>query len=392
MDPNTDNLALAMLVVLGTAKLLAEVFEQLKQPSIVGEILAGVLIGPSVLNWVSPNPTMNTLAELGVMFLLFRVGLEVKPQELFRVGRDALAVAVLGVVVPFLMGWGVMWLWGESQIESVFVATALVATSIGITAQVLASRRILDHRASRVILAAAIIDDVLGFIVLSAVSGLASEKIRVTELILTGALAIGFTYVVANWGSRTVRRMFPRIQHGLRAGEVEFNLAIVGLFALAVVASYAGVAAIVGAFLAGMVLSESLHGHVQHLFRGLSEFLTPFFLVGIGLHLDLKPFANGSTLALTLVILVVAIVSKIAGAGLGATRMGWKDAFRVGTGMVPRGEVGMVVAQIGLSLKVISHEVFGVVVLVAALTTMIGPAILSLAFRNVDARQPEVNA
>jgi Kef-type K+ transport system membrane component KefB len=390
LDPQSTHVVFAMLAVFGTAKLLAEVCERFKQPGIVGEILAGVLIGPSVLGWVAPNQTITTLADLGVMFLLFRVGLEVRPRELLRVGRTALAVAVLGVVAPFIMGWFVMWLWGEPRIESVFVAAGLVATSVGITAHMLAARGLLDQRASQTILAAAIIDDVLGFIVLAVVSSMARDHVSVVDLALTASLAIAFTVVVAHWGSRTVSRMFPRLQQTLRAGEVEFNLAVVGLFGLALVASYAGVAAIIGSFLAGLALSGSLERRVQQMFQGVSEFLTPFFLVGIGLHLDIKVFTHKGTFVLTVLIVGVAVVSKLAGSGLGAIRMGWKDALRVGCGMVPRGEVGMVVAQIGLGLKVISPDIYGVVVLVAVLTTIIGPALLNLAFQEVEAlTQPQ---
>src|SRR5581483_10071369 len=156
---STENIPLAMLAVFGTAKLLGEIFERLKQPAIVGEILAGVLIGPSVLGWVQPNDVLNALAQLGVMFLLFGVGLDVKSGELLRVGGTATAVAFFGVVVPFALGWAIMQLWGQPSIESLFVGAAMVATSVGITAQVLAAQGLLNHRASKIILAAAVIDD-----------------------------------------------------------------------------------------------------------------------------------------------------------------------------------------------------------------------------------------
>src|SRR3954469_2840310 len=150
---------LSMLIVFASAKLLSEVFERLGQPGIVGEIIAGILIGPHALAWMAPNDVLRILSDLGVMFLLFRVGLEVKASELMKVGGTALAVAVAGVIVPFFAGWGLCSLWGEPRIESIFTGAAMVATSVGITAQVLASRGFLDMRASRVILAAAVVDD-----------------------------------------------------------------------------------------------------------------------------------------------------------------------------------------------------------------------------------------
>lgn len=382
MLTETSSIPLAMLAVFGTAKLLAELFERLGQPAMIGEILAGAVIGPGILGLVTPNQTISALADLGVMFLLFRVGLEVKPNELMKVGKIALAVAVCGVIAPFVLGWGAMRLWGEPNLESTFMAASLVATSVGITAQVLAARRLLAERASRIILAAAVIDDVLAFMVLSVVSSLARDRIRLVDLALTALLAAGFTFSLANWGSRAVRRMFPHIRRGLRAGEAEFNLAMIALFGLALAASYAGVAAIVGAFLAGMALSESLGSRVSLLFLGVSEFLTPFFLAGIGLRLDVTIFGRADTLALTLLMTTVAVVSKLVGCGLGAAPLGWKGALKVGSGMIPRGEVGIVVAQIGLRMRVISPRTFGVVVLVAVLTTVLGPAMLSLAFRS----------
>jgi Kef-type K+ transport system membrane component KefB len=386
--PEAAKIPLAMLVVFGAAKLLAEVFEHLGQPGIVGEILAGVLIGPSVLNLVQPDNFLTALADLGAMFLLFRVGLEVKASELMRVGGTATMVAVLGVIAPLLLGWAIMVLWGEPQIEAVFVGTAMVATSVGITAQVLSAKGLLNHTASKMILAAAVIDDVLGLIVLAIVSSLAKGQVNVPELLLTATLATGFTVIVAKWGTRTMGRLVPRVQARLRAGEVQFNLAMLLLFSLSLLAIYAGVAAIIGAFLAGMALAESVGERVHDLAHGVTELLVPFFLAGIGLHLDLSVFAQTATLLLSLIILAAAIVSKLVGCGLGAYRLGRKEMLRVGSGMVPRGEVGMVVAQLGLTLGVIPQSTYGVVVFMAVATTLVAPAMLNYAFRDVRGSGP----
>jgi Kef-type K+ transport system membrane component KefB len=382
--PGIQKVPLATLAVFGTAKLFAELFERFKQPNIVGEILAGILIGPSLLGWVRPDQVLGALADLGVMFLLFRVGLEVKASELMRVGGTATLVAVLGVISPFLLGWGIVRLWGEPRIESIFVGAAMVATSVGITAQVLASRGLLDHQASKIILAAAVIDDVLGLIVLALVSSLARDAFNPAELLLTALVAMAFTLVVAKWGTSALKTLVPRIQSQLNAGEVQFNVAMVVLFGLALLAMYAGVAAIIGAFLAGMALSESLEPRVHDFCHGVSELLVPFFLVGIGLHLDLSVFSQGRTILLSAVVLVAAIISKFVACGLGAFGMGRTDALRVGAGMVPRGEVGMVVAQIGLGLGVISQRLYGVVVFMAVATTLIAPPMLALAYRKAQ--------
>jgi Kef-type K+ transport system membrane component KefB len=371
---------LAMLLVFAAAKLLAELFERLGQPGIVGEILAGVLIGPHVLGWLAPSDFLGTLSDLGVMFLLFRVGLEVKAPELMKVGGTALMVAVAGVIVPFFAGWGICALWGEARLASIFTGAAMVATSVGITAQVLASRGLLDKRASRIILTAAVVDDVLGLIVLALVSGMAKGAVNYLGIALTAGMALGFTFLVARFGTRTVRRVMPRMQAGLRLAESGFAVAMTLLFALSLLAVYAGVAAIVGAFLAGMALSETAEGRVTVLTNGVAELLVPFFLVGIGLHFDVSAFASVRALALAGVLLVAAVVSKFAACGLGALRLGRTDAIRVGVGMVPRGEVGMVVAQIGLNLGVIGHSIYGTIVFMSVATTLIAPPLLKAAF------------
>ena len=378
--PSAAQIPLAMLLVFAAAKLLAEIFERLGQPGIVGEILAGVLIGPQVLGWLAPSEFLRALSDLGVMFLLFRVGLEVKASELMKVSGTALLVAVAGVIVPYSAGWGICALWGEPRLESIFTGAAMVATSVGITAQVLASRGLLDMRASRIILTAAVVDDVLGLIVLALVSGMAKGAVNYLGIGLTAGLALGFTFFVARFGTRTVRHVMPRVQARLRLAESEFALAMTLLFALSVLAVYAGVAAIVGAFLAGMALSETAEGRVTELTNGVAELLVPFFLVGIGLHFDLSAFAGAGTLALAGVLLVAAVLSKFVACGLGALRMGRTDAIRVGVGMVPRGEVGMVVAQIGLNLGVIGHNIYGTIVFMSVATTLIAPPLLKLAF------------
>lgn len=377
-------LPLAMLLIFGGAKLLAEIAERAGQPAIVGEILAGVLLGPSVLGWIAPNEMLQLLADLGVMFLLFRVGLEVKPAELLRVSGTAALVAAAGVVLPFILGWGILSLWGLPQIEAIFTGAALVATSVGITARVLAAKGLLAARASQIILAAAVIDDVLGLLVLSLVSGLARGRFSLPELGLTTLLAAAFVVVLARWGSRAAGRVAPRVSASLRLEDSEFALAMVALFALSLAAVHVGVSAIVGAFLAGMAFGDSAGPRVRHLTQGAAELLVPFFLAGIGLQTDLSVFRDSSTLLLTLAILAAALVSKFLGCGLGALRLGRRDAVRIGVGMIPRGEVGMVVAQIGLAMGVVSKPVYGAVVAMAVATTMVAPGLLRLAYRDIE--------
>lgn len=379
---------LQVLIIFGSTKLLAEIAERLRQPAVVGELAAGILIGPAVLGWVAPSDVLSVLAELGVMFLLFRVGLELRDFRLAKIGLDALGVAICGVVLPFFGGMGLMLAAGSPQVESIFVGAALVATSVGITARVLAEKGLVQQNASKIILAAAVIDDVLGLLVLAVVSGLAKGRINFLELALTTVLAVGFTLLVATWGTRTMRVVIPHMVRNLQSGSAQFTLSILLLFGLSLLATYAGVAAIIGAFLAGMALSTSVEPQIHKMTSGVAELLVPFFLAGIGLNLDLYVFRHAGTVVLGLLLLVVACASKFLGCGLGAFRLGWRDAARVGTGMIPRGEVGLVVAQIGLGLRVIPPAVYALVVVVAIGTTMVAPPLLQIAYRNVETAVP----
>ncbi len=383
-----SSIPFSMLIVFGCAKLAAEIAERLKQPGIVGEIIAGVVIGPSVLGWIQPNDLLKTLAELGVMFLLFRVGLEVKASELMRVGGRAALVALLGVVVPFFLGWGIMSVWGFPNLDGIFMGAAMVATSVGITAGVLQAKGMLQKTASQIILAAAVIDDVLGLLVLAVVSSMARDQINVVEIATTAVLAAGFVIIVAKWGTKAAGLAMRRFVHRMRLGEAEFSLSMVVLFACSLLAVYAGVAAIVGAFLAGMALSGTVDRRVQDLAHGATELLVPFFLAGIGLHVDLSAFRNGETVLLALVIIAAAVASKFVGCGLGALGLGRTDILRIGIGMVPRGEVGMVVAQIGLAMGAVSGPTYGVVVAMAVATTLVAPPLLALAYRGADRPGP----
>ncbi len=378
------NLPLSMLVVFGAAKLLAELAEHFRMPGIVGGLLAGVLVGPSCLGLIRYNDLLHALAELGVMFLLFQVGLHIRASELINVGKTAMVVAVSGVIFPFVFGWAILSAAGHRQIEAIFMGAAMVATSVGITAQVLADKGLLSHQTSRVILAAAVIDDVLGLLVLAVVSSMGEGRgIDYIGLLTTSGISVVFILAVVKYGSTTVNFVLPKVLARLRSQEAEFAVAVSFLFFMALLAQVSGVAAIIGAFLAGMTLGETVARRTTTLVLGAAELMVPFFLASIGLQLDLSVFSKPSTLALGVAILLAAVVSKGVGCGLGAYTMGLRDALRVGVGMVPRGEVGMVVAQIGLSKGSISQDAYGVAVFMAVATTIVAPPLLSLVYRDV---------
>jgi Kef-type K+ transport system membrane component KefB len=329
---------------------------------------------------------------LGVIFLLFRVGLDVDAVALWKVKGTAMLVAVLGVITPLAAACGLLLVVGSNMAEAVFVGAAMVATSVAITARTLSARGALEERASRIILAAAVIDDVLGLIVLAAVAAFVKGGVSLWDVGLTGAMAGIFTAILAKWGTRLFGKAAPVLDARLRSPESQFNLAVVVLFALAVVASWTGVAAIVGAFLAGLAMSETATQRVRDLSSGVTELFAPFFLAGIGIHIDWSVLRNRETLLFVVALSVLAVLTKLVGCGTAALPLGMRDALKVGLGMVPRGEVGMVVAQFGLGAGVLSARMYGAVVFMAVITTLVTPMLLKMAYGNPPAPAEEAPA
>jgi len=362
-----------------SAKLLAVVGERVKIPAVISEIVAGILIGPHLLGLVKAEEWTLALAELGAIVLLFDVGLDQKLTDLMKVGWTVLLVAVVGVVVPFFLGFGLLELTEHSRIEAIFMGAAMVATSVGITARVLQELGVLKTVVATVILGAAVIDDILGMIVLAVVSSL-SEGVNYVQIGSVTALAVGFTLFIVLVGRRVMRRVTPRVQR-FAAGDPYFALAMVICLGLGVAADKIGIAAIVGAFLAGLVFSEEeLTPRLKTNIHALREFLVPFFFVAMGMQMDVTVLARREILLLAAAVTLLAILGKLVGCGLGAYRLGWRSAVRIGVGMVPRGEVGIIVASIGLGLHTISNEVYAVVIIMVLVTTLIAPPALKLLF------------
>ncbi|HEX2999399.1 MAG TPA: cation:proton antiporter [Armatimonadota bacterium] len=388
-EHNVTSLLFMLLVLFAAAKLGAELFERLKQPAVVGEILAGIVVGPQLLKLVAPNEVTFALSELGVLFLLFLVGLETKPSDLLRVGKEALFVAAGGVILPFILAVVLMLSRGETIPTSLFVGAALVATSVGITAQVLERMGVLHALSSRIILGAAVLDDILGLLVLAVVSGFARPGgVDYRQLALTALYAVAFVVFMLFYGGSVVARARPALER-LRIGHSLYLAAIALCLFLSVTAGYLGVAAIIGAFLAGVAFSEaSEETGLQRRFESLSEFFTPFFLAGIGMQLDVRSLANGSVLRLCILLVLLAIVGKVIGCGLPLRRRSRRMALQVGVGMVPRGEVGIIVAQLGLGLGVLRSELFAAVLFMAVATTMVAPPVLARLYVH-EAKLPE---
>ena len=378
----------ALFAVLLAAKLGDELFKRIGQPAIVGEILAGVLIGPSVIGLVEPSEVLEVFAELGVVFLLFWVGLETKLSELREVGRTAVGVGVLGVVLPLAGGFGLGAATGEDGATSLFLAAALVATSVGITSAVLIELGVLGTRASRTILGAAIVDDILAMILLAVAVGIAADGgVDAVGILVVVALALGFVGFFALGGARLMSSR-PQILHAPRFSESPLLPAVIICLGLAALSAQIGLAAIIGAFLAGMMVAETKEQHpIEDEVAPLYAFFPPFFFVFIGLEVDLGALADPGALALLAAVTAVAVATKFAGAWLGARRLGSRDALVVGVGMVPRGEVGIIVAGIGRTTGVIDDELFAVIVGMSILTTLVVPPIMR---RLVAAPEPAV--
>ena len=366
-----------LFLIFLSAKIMGAIFEQMHQPGVIGEILAGIIIGPFLLNLIEPSGVHEVLAEIGVIILLFTVGLQTGIDEILKVGRRALLVAILGVVLPFLFGFLYSMFFEHGTIEAMFIGAAMVATSVGITARVLADLKALDTDIARVILGAAVIDDILGMIFLAVVTGAGEGTISYLKIGIVLLEALGFVLFLILVGQRLARKyIVPRVAN-LRVRNAVFGLAIVFCLGLSALASYIEIAAIVGAFMAGMVLAEfNYKFQLASKAESLYDFLVPFFFVVLGMKVDLLVFSKSEIWLAALLITVFAVLGKLIGCGLGALKMGFKSAVTVGVGMVPRGEVGMIIAAVALGAKAISADLYAVVVFMVVATTMMTPPVL----------------
>ncbi|MDR6936046.1 cation:proton antiporter [Luteibacter sp. 3190] len=385
---DSAGILLTLFIIFVAAQVGGEVAQRLRLPAVVGEIAAGCAIGPSALGWVTlPDIAVGTpldvLAEIGVILLLFSVGLETRLDDLKKVGASAFLVGVLGVVVPF--GLGAVWAHGSGfdWVRSLFVAAAFVATSAGITARVLQELGVLQRQEARIILGAAVIDDILAMLLLGIVSSLqGGGQVDVGSLAMTLLGAVGFVAVIGWGGTRVMRRGSGWLD---KPSNPMSPLAIV--LALCLGLAYLSMrfhlAAIIGAFLAGMIASETRQRHqLEEQTAPLLAFLTPFFFVVTGAKVDLAELGSATALGMLAVATAIAIVSKLAGGFLGAIRLGRRGATIVGFGMVPRGEVGVVIASLGLAASVFDQRLYAVIVAMSLLTAMVTPPVLALLLRD----------
>ena len=387
MDHASDIL-LTLFIIFIAAQVGAEIAQRLKLPGVVGEIAAGCLVGPSLLGWLTPEQILpgtpvDVLAEIGVVLLLFAVGLETRLEDLKKVGKSAFLVGVLGVIIPFAAG--TLWAHGEGfeWIKSLFVAAAFVATSAGITARVLQELGVLQRLESRVILGAAVIDDILAMLLLGIVSSLqGGGSLNLESLLLTLGGAVGFVVLIGYGGTRVMRRRSAWLEAPISPHSA-LSLVLALCLGLAWLSTRFGLAAIIGAFLAGMIASETRQrDELEHQTQPLLAFITPFFFVVTGAKINLAELAGASALWMLAVVTLIAIISKLAGGFLGALSLGKRSAAIVGFGMVPRGEVGVVIASLGLAAGVFSERIYAIIVAMSLLTAIVTPPVLAWLLRR----------
>lgn len=394
-------LLLVLVLVIGVAKLAGLLSTRLGQPAVLGELLAGLVLGPSLLNlfhlpvFAAPHleETVLELAELGVIFLMFIAGLEIEVDELRRSGKVAAWVGTLGVLVPLLGGVGTAWLFGYSGSTALFIGVLLTATSVSISAQTLIELGKLRSRVGVTLLGAAVLDDVLVILILSVFLALATGAGGIGDVLLTVlrmALFLGGAVLI---GRRLVPWLLKRAARW-PISQPALTVAIVLTLALAWAAEYAGaVAAITGAFLAGVLMART--PQKQAIDRGMQGlaygFFVPIFFVSVGLRADVR-LLGGGLIGFALVVCAVAVVSKLVGCALGARLggMNGREALQIGVGMVSRGEVGLIVATVGISSGVIGNEVFAVTVLMVLVTTLVTPPLLRAVFRAEPPKRPAV--
>mgnify|MGYP001038461731 CR=1 FL=1 len=375
---DTAGVLTELFVVLLAAKLGDELFNRIRQPVIVGEILGGVLIGPSVLGLVEPSEVLSVFSELGVVFLLFWVGLETRLSEMRAVGGSAVSVGVTGALVPFAAGIALGVALGEKPETAVFLGAALAATSAGITAATFLQLGIARSRAARTVLGAAVVDDIVALLLLSVAVGMAGEGgIDAGRILAALAVAVVFIAFVTLGGTRLLQRR-PHLLEAPRFAASPFLPAVLLCLGLAAFAASIGLAALIGAFLAGMVVAETKeHSSIEDEVRPLYAFLPPFFFAFIGIELELAELLEPGTLALLAGVTALAVGTKLVPAYLAARPgLGGGEAALVGVGMSPRGEVGIVVASIGVAEGVVGQELFAVVVGMSILTTLMAPFVL----------------
>lgn len=387
-------------ILLFAAKLMAELFLRIRLPIVLGELLAGMIIGPFALGafliyegnlLVQINDNIKFLGEIGAIVILFMAGLEMTPREFLKGGKASFTIAAFGVVLPFFAGLWVFQMFGFGALESMMIATALTATSIAISIQVLSEFGKIKSPEARLIIGAAVIDDILAIAILSVVTSLGSGgeivDIDIMDVIFTILKVLGFFVIMLVAAVLIIPRVVtPRLWKA--RGSIE-GIATACFFGAAALAGMIGLSPIVGAFAVGMALSSSqVFQKIEGFIRRIGLIFAPLFFAIIGAQVDFRGI-NLEILMLSAIIIVIAVFTKYLGCGIPA----WlflknrTQGMRVGIGMISRGEVGLIVAGVGLSAGVLSSSVYSTIVIMVAATTIITPIWLKMDYRKDLAKQ-----
>ncbi|MBW7935129.1 MAG: cation:proton antiporter [Gemmatimonadaceae bacterium] len=376
--PDIPGLLLTLAAVLAATKVIGALARRIGQPAVLGELVAGILLGGSVLGVLDPSePVLKTLAELGVLILLFEVGLETDLQALRRVGGAALTVGVAGIVLPFAGGYAVATAFGASTITALVIGAAMTATSIGISARVLGDLGRLKTDEGQIVLGAAVFDDVMGLVILAVVSGIAAGAgVTAMGVATTAGVAIGFVVGAVVIGAFVAKPLIGAVARVPVAGTVGVT-AMVFVFVTAAVAAKVGSAMIIGAFAAGLVLHGTPQRHeIEKWVTSLGHVFVPVFFAMVGAEVDLRAMMSPAALGLGAALIAVAVAGKVVAGYAPVWFKGRK--LLVGVAMVPRGEVGLIFAQMGVAAGVLGGAEFGAVIAMVVVTTFLTPPWLGM--------------
>ncbi len=377
---------LKFLIILIAAKIAGWVCHRFKQSAVLGELIAGMLLGVSLFNIITPEikDVFAFLAELGVIILLFEVGLESNIYKLLKVGIASALVAVVGVILPFLFGFLLFSMFmGSTALVALFVGATLTATSVGITMRIFSEKNLIDSNEGKVILGAAVIDDVLGLIILSVLAGIVEfGKVSLFNIGKISFLSIFFLAGSIYLGIKFAPLLL-KLTNKLQMQRTYAITAVVFAFGLAYIADYIGLATIVGAFAAGLILeTREDKDKIRDRIKPLADIFVPIFFVNAGMLMDVRMLADLSILIPIIALFALAVTGKIA-AGIAAIGVKAKKLV-IGLGMIPRGEVGIIFATFGLANKIIEPSLYALLVVVIMLTTFIAPPLLTWGMKGME--------
>lgn len=379
---DVPHLLVILFALLVATKLLGVVAQRLGQPSVVGELVAGILLGKSVLGLLDPgDPVIHDFAQLGVIVLLFEIGLHTDIRSLLKVGMAAIVVALVGVALPFGLGYGVCIVLGLSAIPAVVVGAALTATSIGISGRMLSDLGQLRTAEGQIVLGAAVMDDVIGLVILSVVVGLVGgTAVTLGGVASTTAIAVGFIVVALVLGNLFIPPFF-RFVDRIEASGTLGVAALAFAFLMASLAAMAGSATIIGAFAAGLILHNTpQRTRIDSATTSLGHFFVPIFFAAVGAAVELGTLANPRALAIGSTLIGAGIAGKVAAGYAPVWFKGRK--LLIGVAMIPRGEVGLIFAQMGLATAALTPQLYSALTLMVLVTTLITPPLLAYMVRS----------